>query len=54
MTEQQHLPPGAVPIDTEELLAAIGELYVQVRLLRRVVAQQQQTPNGAANAVPRE
>jgi hypothetical protein len=40
MAEQQ-LPPGATPIDTDELLAAIGELYVQVRVLRRIVQQQQ-------------
>ena len=36
------LPPGARPIGTEELLACIGELYVQARVLRQVIAQQQQ------------
>jgi hypothetical protein len=47
-----ELPPGATPIATDELLAAIGELYVQVRVLRHMVqAQQQQqaspaSPNG--------
>jgi hypothetical protein len=36
-------------IQVEELLAAIGELYVQTRLLRQAVQQQQQAappPNG--------
>lgn len=35
-------PPGATPIDTDELLAAIGELYVQVRVLRRLLIRSQQ------------
>lgn len=49
MTEQQQqIPPGATPIDPEEFLAAIGELYVQVRLYRKVIAQQQAARNGTA------
>jgi hypothetical protein len=35
-------PPGAVPIDMDELLVAIGELYVQLRIQRKMIAQQQQ------------
>jgi hypothetical protein len=38
---QPDVPPGATPIDTDELLAAIGELYVQVRVLRRMVVRQE-------------
>jgi hypothetical protein len=50
MTAQQ-LPPGATPIDVDEMFAAIGELYFQVRVLRKMVQQQQQqasSPNGVA------
>lgn len=49
----EQLPPGATPIDTDELLAAIGELYVQVRVYRRVIAQQQQqsTPEASNGTV---
>jgi hypothetical protein len=48
VTEQQQLPPGATPIDLEELLAAMGELYLQVRTLRKAIQQQQRqaSPNG--------
>jgi hypothetical protein len=53
MQEQQQLPPGATPIDVDEMFAAIGELYFQVRVLRKMVQQQQQqqqasSPNGVA------
>jgi hypothetical protein len=50
MQEQQQLPPGATPIDVEEMFAAIGELFFQVRVLRKMVQQQQQasSPNGVA------
>jgi hypothetical protein len=44
-------PAGSVPIETEELLATIGELYVQVRVLRKMLQQQQTV---AQNGVPRE
>jgi hypothetical protein len=36
-------PTGAVPIDMDELLEAIGELYLQVRIQRKMLAQQQQS-----------
>jgi hypothetical protein len=42
-------PPGAVPIDTDELLAAIGELYLQVRIQRKIIAQQQARPTAPAD-----
>jgi hypothetical protein len=45
----QELPTGAQPIDVDELLAAIGELYVQVRVYRRVLAQQQHQVDERAN-----
>jgi hypothetical protein len=41
-------PPGAVPIDMDELLVAIGELYVQLRIQRKMLAQQQQQSRPAA------
>jgi hypothetical protein len=47
----QQLPPDARPISMDELLVAIGELYVQVRVLRAMVQQQQAAavpPNGVA------
>jgi hypothetical protein len=37
-------PPGAVPIDMDELLEAIGELYLQVRIQRKMLQQQQSRP----------
>ena len=51
MSEQQ-LPPGVSPIPTEEFLLAIGELYLQVRMLQRMqMAQQQRAPtNGQVQA----
>jgi hypothetical protein len=48
---QTQAPPGAMPIETEELLAAIGELYVQVRLLRKMLAREQQPRTQDARAV---
>lgn len=55
MTEQA---PAETPIALGELLECIGELYVQTRLLRRMLtaAQQAQAPhqaaqNGVADAV---
>jgi hypothetical protein len=43
--EPQQIPPGATPIDMEELFASIGELYVQVRIQRRTIqAILQQAP----------
>jgi hypothetical protein len=36
-----EIPPSATPIDTDELLTTIGELYVQVRVMRRIIAQLQ-------------
>ncbi|HEY1249253.1 MAG TPA: hypothetical protein VGE97_09715 [Nitrososphaera sp.] len=43
----QELPPNATPITTEDLLQTIGELYVQSRILQRIVANQsQQLVNG--------
>lgn len=37
-------PPQSlgVPIDQEEFLAAIGELYLQTRIQRRIIIQLQQ------------
>jgi hypothetical protein len=50
--KQDELPAGARQIQPEELLAAIGELYVQVRVMRQAIQQQQQQqpapPNGVA------
>jgi hypothetical protein len=40
--QPQPPPPGAVPIDMDELLVAIGELYVQLRIQRKMLAQLQQ------------
>lgn len=49
------LPPGATAIDTDQLLAAIGELYVQVRVLRGILARQQQAAAPESNhAVPEQ
>jgi len=36
-----HLASAGRPIDTDELLATIGELYFQVRILQRMLAQSQ-------------
>jgi len=49
-SRSSSLPPDATPISTDELLAAIGELYVQVRVLRMMVQvqQRQASPNGTA------
>jgi hypothetical protein len=44
-------PPGATPIDTDELLAAVGELYVQVRVLRKLLIRSQQQGAMAANGL---
>jgi len=50
-----QLPADARPIQTDELLAAIGELYVQVRVLRgMLMAQQQQPPTTSPNGTPRD
>jgi len=39
---QSEPPAGTVPITTDELLATVGELYVQVRMLRQILARKQQ------------
>jgi hypothetical protein len=44
---QSELPPGATPINPAELLVALGELYLQVRTLRILLAQQQQAASPA-------
>jgi len=41
VADGQQLPAGASPIDTDELLATIGELYVQTRIQRKMLAQVQ-------------
>ena len=33
----QEIPGNATAITTEDLLAAIGELYVQTRVMRRMI-----------------
>lgn len=58
MTEQQ-VPADARPITFDDLFAAIGELYVQVRVQRQMIAQQQEqtsspsSSNGIAAGVPK-
>jgi hypothetical protein len=49
MTEQV-IPEGSTPITTEELLATIGELTVQVRVLRRMLGQKVEA-EGRTNGV---
>jgi hypothetical protein len=56
MQEQQQLPADARPITFDDLFAAIGELYVQVRVQRQMIAQQQEasspsSSNGVAAGV---
>jgi hypothetical protein len=44
MTQVQQVninEPQGTPIDIEELLAAIGELYIQSRVLRKMLARSQ-------------
>jgi hypothetical protein len=37
MTE---LPPDSIPITTEDMLLAIGQLYIQVQVLQRMLRRQ--------------
>jgi hypothetical protein len=36
-SNNSQIPSGATPIQMEELFQAIGELYVQVRILQRTI-----------------
>lgn len=48
----QQLPPGATPIDADDFYRTIGELYFQIRVYQRVIAQlqaQQAARNGTAD-----
>ncbi len=36
-SNNQQLPPNATAISTEELLVCIGELFVQTRVLRKLL-----------------
>ena len=40
------------PIDVDDLLMAIGELYVQVRVLRKIIQQQQLHPPSPVPPIP--
>ena len=36
-SNNQQLPPDATPITTEDMLLAIGELFIQTRVLQRML-----------------
>jgi hypothetical protein len=38
-SNNQQLPPDATPVSTDDLLMCIGELFVQVRVLRKMISQ---------------
>jgi hypothetical protein len=42
------LPPDAVPITTEDMLLAIGQLYIQVQTLQRMLRRQLESDTDGA------
>jgi hypothetical protein len=39
-SNNKQLPPDAVPITTEDMLLAIGQLYIQVQTLQRMLGRE--------------
>jgi hypothetical protein len=47
-SNNQKLPPDAVPITTEDMLLAIGQLYIQVQTLQRMLRRQLESDTDGA------
>jgi hypothetical protein len=47
-SNNQQLPPDAIPITTEDMLLAIGQLYIQVQTLQRMLRRQLESDKDGA------
>jgi hypothetical protein len=43
-----QLPPDAIPITTDDMLLAIGQLYIQVQTLQRMLRRQLESDKNGA------